>query len=337
MPPVPTSRLGLMLSGRQPIEELIASARAAEAAGFHSVWSGDGGGDVFSLLTAYALNTTRILLGSGVAVWHRPPIVAAQAAAQLSRVSNGRFLFGIGAGPRDWNEEWWGISFERPIARMSEYVAIVRGALTLERGAFQHDGTIFRVRNYRRRLASPVVPPIYLGTVGPQMNRLAGKVADGVLFDVCLPPSYLTSVAIPAVETGLATAGRRRDQIRLSAMVPAAVATNPRDARRVVKRSIVGHLENEYFYPVWRAAGFEAEALAARERLRERDVAGALDAISDEFAATIGICGAPDEARRHAAAWLDLVDTVVLLTPPFGATDDEVAVNRQALIETFGA
>jgi alkanesulfonate monooxygenase SsuD/methylene tetrahydromethanopterin reductase-like flavin-dependent oxidoreductase (luciferase family) len=326
-----------MLSGRQPISELIASARAAEDAGFHSIWSGDGGGDVFSLLTAYALNTSRIFLGAGVAVWHRPPIVAAQAAAQLSRISGGRFLFGIGAGPRDWNEDWWGISFERPIARMNEYVAIVRGALTLERGAFHYDGTVFRVRNYRRRLAVPAVPPIYLGTVGPQMNRLAGKVADGVLFDVCLPPSYLTTVAIPAVEAGLAKAGRRRDQIRLTAMVPAAVATNPRDARRVVKRSIVAHLENEYFYPVWRAAGFEGEALAAREKLRARDVAGALDAVSDEFAAAIGICGTPEEARRQAAAWLDLLDNVFLLTPPFGATDDEVAANRHALIETFGA
>jgi 5,10-methylenetetrahydromethanopterin reductase len=337
MPTVPPSRLGLMLSGRQPIEELIASARAAEAAGFHSVWSGDGGGDVFSLLTAYALNTSRILLGSGVTVWHRPPIIAAQAAGQLSRISGGRFILGLGAGPRDWNEDWWGISFDRPIARMREYIEIVRGALTLERGALNYAGKVFQIRNYRRRATVPVVPPIYLGTVGPQMNRLAGQVADGVLFDVCLPPSYLTGVAIPAVEAGLAKSGRSRDQLRLAAMVPAAVNSDVQAARRFVKRSIAGHLENDYFYPVWRAAGFEAEALVAREKLKARDIDGAIDAISDDFAETIGIAGTPDEARQRAARWLELLDAVVLLSPPFGATDDEVAENRRALIETFGA
>ncbi|MCS6802396.1 MAG: LLM class flavin-dependent oxidoreductase [Chloroflexota bacterium] len=331
------SRLGLMLSGRQPIDELIASARAAEAAGFHSVWSGDGGGDVFSLLTAYALATQRIRLGAGVAVWHRPPIVAAQAAGQLSRISGGRFILGLGAGPRDWNEDWWGISFDRPITRMKEYVEIVRGALSLQHGVLNYAGKVFQVRNYRRRVAAPVVPPIYLGTVGPQMNRLAGQVADGVLFDVCLPPSYLTAVAIPAVDAGLARAGRTREQVCLAAMVPAAVSADRRAARRFVKRAIAGHLENDYFYPVWRAAGFEAEALAAREKLRARDIEGALDAISDDFAATVGICGTPDEARQQAARWLALLDIVVLLAPPFGAADDEVAGNRRALIDTFGA
>ncbi|MFN8532232.1 MAG: LLM class flavin-dependent oxidoreductase [Dehalococcoidia bacterium] len=332
-----TARIGLMLSGRQPIDELIASVQTAEAAGFQSVWSGDGGGDVFSLLTAYALNTSRILLGSGVTVWHRPPIIAAQAAAQLSRISKGRFLFGIGAGPKDWNEDWWGVDFSRPITRMREYVEIMRDAMSTKREPLDYPGNVFQIRNFRRRGNLENPPPIFLGTVGVQMNRLAGRVADGVLFDVCLPPSYLTGAAIPAVEAGLAKSGRPRDRFTMAAMIPAAVDPDSRAAKRFVKRSILGHLENAYFYPVWRAAGFEDEALAAREKLRAHDTAGALDAISDDFASAIGICGTADEARAQAAEWLGLLDRAILLTPPFGATDDEVAANRRTLIETFGA
>ena len=79
-----------------------------------------------------------------------------------------------------------------------------------------------------------------------------------------------------------------------------------------------------------------AQADMARDRVNSRDIPGALDAISDEFAVTVSIAGTPDEARKQAAEWLEFLDCAFFLTPAFGATDDEVAANRRALIETFG-
>ncbi|MCS7003122.1 MAG: LLM class flavin-dependent oxidoreductase, partial [Dehalococcoidia bacterium] len=273
----PFGPVGLMISGRQLSHELAASAREAEAAGFHSLWAGDGGGDVFSLLTAYAVHTSRVLLGSAVAVWHRPPVVAGSAAAQLQRLSDGRFLFGLGAGPKDWNEQWWGIPFDKPIGRMKEYIEVVRGSLRGSvRAPFSYDGQHFQITRYRGP-AQPVdpLPPIWIGTVGVQMNTLAGRVADGVLFDVVLPIAYLREVAIPAVERGLRAAGRDRSTFTFGAMIACCIDTDRRTAIRGVKRSMVGHLAQEYFYPVWAAIGHEAEARRAQAKMRAGDIDGA--------------------------------------------------------------
>ena len=335
MPGLP-ARLGLMLSGRQPLADFTAAARQAEAAGFGRVWTGDGGGDVVALLAAAALVTNQVGLGSAVMVWHRPPVVAARAAAQLARFAPGRLVLGLGAGPREWNEDWWGIPFERPVARMKEYLTILRALLTPAEEPFSYQGTFFHLRRCPRT-PPPEPIPLLLGTVGPQMNRLAGQVADGVLFDVCLPLRYLTEVAIPAVEAGLARSGRPRDRFHRAALVAAGVDPDPATARQHVKRAIAGHLAQEYFFPIWGAAGFEAEARRARERLAAGDHPGALAAISDAFAETVGLAGTADQVRHQAAAWLEVVDELVLLSPPFAASASEVAANRQALLTTFSA
>ncbi|MCS6802397.1 MAG: LLM class flavin-dependent oxidoreductase [Chloroflexota bacterium] len=319
------SRVGLMMAGR-PLRDLVETARRADRAGLHSLWCGDGG-DAFSPLTAYALATTKIRLGTAVAVWHRPPVITANAALQLAAVCDGRFTLGLGAGPKQWNEDWWGIPFDRPVGRMREYIAVIRGVF--ESGPerpFTFEGQHFRVRRYHRSSRHPA-PPIVLGTVGLQMNRLAGEVADGVIFDVLLSQRYLRDCALPAVMEGARRAGRERSALSLGAMVCCVADPDERTALQGVKWGLLGHLVAEYFYPVWRDDGFEAETRRAQARLRAGDPAGAVAELSDEFARTVAIVGRPDDCRRQLAAWLELVDFVALWAPhrpeaPHAATLD---------------
>lgn len=307
------ARVGLMMAGR-PLREQVETARRADRAGLHSLWSGDGG-DAFSPLTAYALATSRIRLGTAVAVWHRPPVITANAALQLAGLSDGRFTLGVGAGPKQWNEDWWGISFDAPIRRMREYVTIIRGVFgSGPETPFSYQGRYFEVRRYRRTSRDPA-PPIVLGTVGLQMNRLAGEVADGVLFDVLLSRRYLRDQAIPAVLEGARRANRERGALALGAMVCCVADPDERTALEGVKWGLLGHLVAEYFYPVWRDDGFEAETRRAQARLRAGDPAGAVAELSDDFARTIAIVGTPDACRRQIANWLDLVDFVALWAP----------------------
>src|SRR5262249_28159775 len=155
--------------------------------------------------TAYALHTKRIRLGAGVAVWHRPPVVTAVASAQLTELSGNRFLLGLGSGPPQWNANLWGIPFERPIGRMREYIAATKGGSGSRPGRrFLRESERFQVRNCVRPGGRPleVLREIWLGTVGPQMNRLAGEACDGVLFDLYLSPRYLRDVAMKSIEAG---------------------------------------------------------------------------------------------------------------------------------------
>ena len=155
-------------------------ARAAEEAGFDSVWLGDhllyrgdgrperGPWDVWTQLAALAAVTERVGLGPLVActAFH-PPGILARMAASVDEVSGGRLVLGIGAG---WNEaefRAFGIPYDRRVSRFEEAFEIVRRLLAGERLTFS--GRFYAVEDAvllprpRRRV------PLMVGTTGERM------------------------------------------------------------------------------------------------------------------------------------------------------------------------
>ena len=129
--------------------EVVAIARAAEEAGFDSIWLGDhllyrgdgrperGPWDVWTQLAALAAATERVRLGPLVActAFH-PPGILARMAASVDEVSSGRLVLGIGAG---WNEtefRAFGIPYDRRVSRFEEAFEIVRRLVAGERVTF---------------------------------------------------------------------------------------------------------------------------------------------------------------------------------------------------------
>ena len=178
-------RIGLQLpevERRVGWPELLAIARAAEAAGFDSLWVGDhllyrndglperGPWDAWTLLAALAAATERVRLGPLVACagFHRPGILARMAAG-IAEVSGGRFVLGLGAG---WNEEEFrafGLPYDRRVARFEEAFAIVRGLLAGERVTLR--GRHWQVED-AVLLPAPARPPeLMIGSNGPRMLR----------------------------------------------------------------------------------------------------------------------------------------------------------------------
>src|SRR4051812_38137445 len=121
-------------------------ARAAEAAGFDSIWLGDhllyrgdgrperGPWEAWTLLAALAAATDRVRLGPLVAcAGFHPPGLIAKMAATIDEVSGGRFVLGLGAG---WNEQEFdafGIPYDRRVSRFAEAFRIIVGMLDGER------------------------------------------------------------------------------------------------------------------------------------------------------------------------------------------------------------
>ena len=137
-------KVGLLLSGDgMSLADVIDLGVAAEDAGLDSVWHVEIQREPVVPLTAIAARTKRIRLGTGVAIWARSPILASLVAANLDELSDGRFLYGLGTGPPDWNRRFHGISYERPVQRIREYVDVMRGAWKAA-----YDGSTF---DYERR------------------------------------------------------------------------------------------------------------------------------------------------------------------------------------------
>jgi probable F420-dependent oxidoreductase len=171
--------------------ELQAMVRAAEDAGFDSIWVGDhllfldpdlpprGPWEAWSILAAVAAITERVELGPLVAsVSFHNPAMLAKKAATIEEISGGRLVLGLGAG---WNEaeyRAYGFPFDHRVDRFEEAFTIIRGLL--RDGRVDFSGRFHEARDcvLVPRPTRAGGPPIMVGTTGRRMLRLAAAHAD---------------------------------------------------------------------------------------------------------------------------------------------------------------
>ncbi len=182
-------RIGIQLPEvERPVAwpELFAMARAAETAGFDSLWLGDhllydlpggvtrGPWEVWTSLAALAAVTRRIELGPLVASvsFHSPAMLAKQAAT-VDAISGGRLILGLGAG---WNEREYrafGFPYDHRVSRFEEAFTIIRRLL--RDGRVDFHGSYHRLDDCVLDPAPvrPGGPPLMLGSIGDRMLRIA--------------------------------------------------------------------------------------------------------------------------------------------------------------------
>ncbi len=164
-----------------PFPEYLAMARAAEAAGFDSIWVGDhliydlpagarGPWEAWTTLAAIAAVTEHVELGPLVAStsFHAPPMLAKQAAT-VDAISEGRLILGLGAG---WNRreyDAFGFPYDRRVSRFEEAFTIVR--TLLRNGEADFHGDYYNVDRcvLHPRSPRPDGPPLMVGSIGPRM------------------------------------------------------------------------------------------------------------------------------------------------------------------------
>ena len=162
--------------------EYVTMARAAEGAGFDSIWIGDhylyrndgrperGPWEAWTLLAGLATVTQRVKLGPLVAcLGFHDPAVLAKMAATVDEISGGRLIFGMGAG---WNRtefDAFGIPYDRRASRFEEAFEIVRRLLDGERvtfdGEFHRTGDAVLLPTPSRR------PALMIGSTGERVLR----------------------------------------------------------------------------------------------------------------------------------------------------------------------
>lgn len=204
-------KLSLLFPETSNLDRAIRRIERLEAQGFHSAVMGTAFG--FDPITAFALagrTTERILLTTAVVpTYSRHPIAMAMGAATAQAASNGRFRLGLGPSHRPLVEHVYGLSYERPVRHVREYVTVVRELL--HDGATRFEGEMIRAQaQVAVDGASPT--PVLMSALGEQMCRTAGRVADGVL-PWLASPGYVEQTIAPAVARGAADAGREAPPI----------------------------------------------------------------------------------------------------------------------------
>jgi probable F420-dependent oxidoreductase len=153
------------------LHELGPLVRRIDEAGYDSVWSAESTEfDGFTPLVVAAEHSRRLRLATGIVnVYTRGPALLAQSAAAVASLSNGRFVLGLGASSNVIVEQWNGIPFRRPLAKVEETVAYLRAVLAGERGA----------GGFKLPSPPPAPVPIVLAALRDRMLGLAARIADG--------------------------------------------------------------------------------------------------------------------------------------------------------------
>ncbi len=331
---------GVLFSGdKLSLPEQLKFSAAAESAGAESLWSAELWRDGFVPLAAMATVAQKVRLGTGVAHFARTPMLTELSAMSMAELSGGRFILGLGTAPKAWNENWHGLPYHRPVDRMREYIECVRLMWTSNsQHPIEYDGKFYKIRDYRRLSApAPYRIPIYLAAVLPGMMRLAGTHADGIIVNVLNTPRYFQEVVHPNVKQGLARSGVSEKPFEWCAVKICSVNRNRKQARAFARNAIAFYSAIPYFDAVLDPAGFKSPKERMRTLLAAGDVAGAIDAVTDEMVDALVLAGTPEEVHRQLEPFRDCFETLILLSPTFAAEPAQVRENHEALIDAFAS
>lgn len=328
-------RIGLTvgLEG-SPLPDALDLCRRAETLGYTDIWSAEvGGADGFSPLAALAATTSSARLGTAIVpVFTRPPALVAMQAATLQSISGGRFVLGLGTSSDVIISRWMGSGFETPLTRLEEYIEVVRSSLEGQKVDFEGKST--SLSGFRLQLDPGGRVPIYAAALGPRACRLAGRVADGVIFFLKTPDGV--KQALGWVAEGASEAGRNPDELDCVIRLPVAMDEDEEVLGFMARRLITSYVTVDVYNRSISAQGFETEARAIKDAWRAGDRDRANDLVSDELVDRLLIFGDRDACREKLRAFRDAgVKTPVLF--PFSVAGDPVerAKRVSTLVETL--
>ncbi len=287
--------IGAFISAGRSLERSLERVGRADRLGFDSVYTTHvAARDSLTLLMAYASVSQRTRLGTGVVpIFSRTPVAMAQAAATIDEFSGERMVLGLGVSHQVTVENWYGAKIEKPVAQMREYVGIVRAILS---GQDPPEGEFFNARFQFMGFEPRPDLPIYAAALSPNMLRLAGEVADGVMLWLC-NPDYIRDVVVPEVAAGRERAGKSLEDFDIVAAVPAAVTEDKAGAYAVMRSDLVTYWSLPFYRAMIERSGFGDDIDAFDAGIAAGDVERAKAGISDEFLEQLTAIGSPEAVR----------------------------------------
>ncbi|MSW95451.1 MAG: LLM class flavin-dependent oxidoreductase, partial [Actinobacteria bacterium] len=198
--------IGYFIAPGRDLAKSIERVRLAEQLGYDTVYVPHiNTRDALQVCMAFACRTERIRVGTGVVpIYTRTPATMAMEAATIADASGGRLVLGLGVSHRPVVEQWHGQQIRKPVSEMREYTQMTRAMLAGEpvpEGQFWHS-------TFQLQAVGPFPElPIVIAALSPNMLRLAGEIADGVVLWLC-SPQYVRDVVVPSVREGRERAGR---------------------------------------------------------------------------------------------------------------------------------
>lgn len=312
-------RISVMQPTMEPIDELLEIARTIDRYDFHTIWLAENypwwrnhsleGRSASPQSSLIAHVTNRVAVGWAIiSPYTRHPIEIAMEARVMQEIAPDRFAVGLGASKIFMHHIGLGTdpAVSKPVAALRESTDIVR--LVLEGKEVDYTGKVFSAKVPAMRADTPGPTgsvPVYLAGTGPQMQKLAGRIADGLLTASISTPKFM-EYSHKNMVAGALAAGRNPDDVELGATCISSIALD-RDEGRDGAREFAGmYLANKV-----------------------RNIQGAADVLLQSAGLTQDeirpIAEAMDEGGRYAAKAKVTDEILDKCTPIAGTPQDCIA------------
>ena len=305
--------------------------REAESLGFDSVWTAEAyGSDVLIPLAWWGASTERIRLGTGIVqISARTPAATAMAAMTLDHLSAGRLILGLGVSGPQVVEGWYGQSFAKPLARMREYIGILRDIWRRE-GPVTSEGPHYPLplpegTGLGKPLKASIHPlrediPIYLAAEGPKNIAMAAELCDGWLA-IFYSPNYEDMYSEPLAE-GFARDGARHtaEDFEVAATVPLIVTDDVESAMDAVRPMYalyfggMGARSANFHANVPIRMGYEKEVQEIQDLYLSGKKQEAAAAVPVKLIEELTLIGPADKIRSDLEAWRESSVTTLLIS-----------------------
>ncbi|MFJ9351133.1 LLM class F420-dependent oxidoreductase [Streptomyces sp. NPDC101237] len=217
--------VGVVLNASNAANQVDATVRLAEEtaeSGLASAWFGQTfGADSPQLAAIVGREVPGLQVGtSAIPVFGRHPLLVSSQALTAQAATHGRYHLGLALGTRLLTETGFGLPFERPVARLREFLTALR-QLTETGTADFHGELLTATTPFPSRVpGAEDGVPLLVAAMGPQALRVSGELADGIL-PYLAGPRALAEHVVPALHAAAEAAGRPAP--RVVALVPGVV------------------------------------------------------------------------------------------------------------------
>lgn len=301
------------------LHKIPTTVRDLEDFGYDGIRAAEMNHDPFFPLLLAAEHTAKVELITSIAVaFARSPMILANIGHDLNAYSKGRFTLGLGSQIKPHITKRFSMQWGSPAAQMRELVLAMRAiwANWYEKAPLQ-----FVSKHYTHTLMTPAftpenteygAPKVVLAAVGTQMTEVAGEVADGMIIHPFSNIPYIKAVTLPAIERGLAKAGKSRDQFEVSYSCFVVTGRDEREfeaSKKAARERIAFYASTPAYKGVLDAVGAgelqgELNTMSKQGRWQEM---GTL--ISDDLLHAFGVMGeTKDIAPQMLSRYGDFVD-----------------------------
>ncbi|MEV0321794.1 LLM class F420-dependent oxidoreductase [Streptomyces sp. NPDC050658] len=306
----------------------LAVAKEADKLGYAVCWAAEAyGSDAATVLSWVAAQTERIDIGSAIfQIPARQPAMTAMTAATLDSLSGGRFRLGLGVSGPQVSEGWYGMKFDKPLARTREYVEIVRKAMSRERLSYEGEHwTLPLPDGPGKPIKLTVHPqrehiPLYIAAIGPKNLQQTGEIADGALL-IFPAAEHLEETAIRHLRAGREKAGKTMEDFDVVPMLPLAVGDDISalaDMFRPYTALYVGGMgsrKQNFYNQLAQRMGYEKEAAEIQDKYLSGDKDGAAAAVPQQLIDSTTLLGSVDRIAERMRAYAEAGVTTLTLAP----------------------